>query len=69
MNQRELSIDDPEMNQCKLSIDNPKLSVTEKLAKVWVVMLVKEYLTAQELQLLGENGMLDAIQMGRMMFM
>lgn len=25
--------------------------------------LVKEYLTAQELQLLGENGMSDAIQM------
>ncbi|KIJ94608.1 hypothetical protein K443DRAFT_683589 [Laccaria amethystina LaAM-08-1] len=53
-----VAIDQPE-----LSIDDPELSVTEKLAKVRVATLVKEYLTAQELQLLGENGMSDAIQM------
>ena len=53
-----VAIDQPE-----LSIDDPQLSVTEKLAKVRVATLVKEYLTAQELQLLGENGMSDAIQM------
>jgi double-strand break repair protein MRE11 len=39
------------------------LSVSEKLAKVRVATLVKEYLAAQELQLLGEAGMSDAIQM------
>ncbi|KAJ3901154.1 Metallo-dependent phosphatase-like protein [Lentinula edodes] len=53
-----ISADEPE-----LSIDDPDLSVSEKLAKVRVATLVKEYLSAQELQLLGENGMSDAIQM------
>jgi double-strand break repair protein MRE11 len=53
-----VAIDQPE-----LSIDNPELSVSEKLAKVRVATLVKEYLAAQELQLLGEMGMSDAIQM------
>ncbi|KAJ4489977.1 Metallo-dependent phosphatase-like protein [Lentinula aciculospora] len=53
-----ISADEPE-----LSIDDPNLSVSEKLAKVRVATLVKEYLSAQELQLLGENGMSDAIQM------
>ncbi|KAF8960916.1 Metallo-dependent phosphatase-like protein [Flammula alnicola] len=47
----------------KLSIDDPDLSISEKLAKVRVGTLVKEYLAAQELQLLGEGGMSDAIQM------
>ncbi|KAK2460808.1 hypothetical protein APHAL10511_007278 [Amanita phalloides] len=51
-------IDRPE-----LSIDDPDLTVSEKLAKVRVGTLVKEYLAAQELQLLGEHGMSDAIQM------
>jgi double-strand break repair protein MRE11 len=46
-----------------LSIDDPELSVQEKLAKVRVQTLVKEYLSAQELQLLGETGMSDAIRM------
>jgi hypothetical protein len=46
-----------------LSIDDPELSVQEKLSKVRVQTLVKEYLAAQELQLLGETGMSDAIQM------
>jgi double-strand break repair protein MRE11 len=46
-----------------LSIDDPELSVQEKLAKVRVQMLVQEYLAAQELQLLGEAGMSDAIRM------
>ncbi|KAK7460995.1 meiotic recombination [Stygiomarasmius scandens] len=53
-----VAIDQPE-----LSIDDPDLSVSEKLAKVRVGTLVKEYLSAQELQLLGEGGMSDAIQM------
>jgi double-strand break repair protein MRE11 len=39
------------------------LSVSEKLAKVRVATLVKEYLAAQELQLLRKAGMSDAIQM------
>ncbi|KAF9078545.1 Mre11 DNA-binding presumed domain-containing protein [Rhodocollybia butyracea] len=53
-----VTADEPE-----LSIDDPDLSVSEKLAKVRVATLVQEYLSAQELQLLGENGMSDAIQM------
>ncbi|KIK68306.1 hypothetical protein GYMLUDRAFT_237379 [Collybiopsis luxurians FD-317 M1] len=53
-----VAADEPE-----LSIDDPELSVSEKLAKVRVATLVKEYLLAQELQLLGESGMSDAIQM------
>lgn len=53
-----VAIDQPE-----LSIDDPDLSTSEKLAKVRVGTLVKEYLAAQELQLLGEGGMSDAIQM------
>lgn len=52
-----VAIDEPE-----LSIDDPDLSISEKLAKVRVQTLVKEYLAAQELQLLGETGMSDAIQ-------
>jgi double-strand break repair protein MRE11 len=53
-----IAIDQPD-----LSIDDPALSVSEKLAKVRVATLVNEYLAAQELQLLGEAGMSDAIQM------
>jgi len=53
-----VAIDQPE-----LSIDDPNLSVSEKLAKVRVATLVNEFLAAQELQLLGEAGMSDAIQM------
>ncbi|KAF8895902.1 Mre11 DNA-binding presumed domain-containing protein [Gymnopilus junonius] len=53
-----LDVDQPE-----LSIDDPTLSVSEKLARVRVGTLVREYLAAQELQLLGEGGMSDAIQM------
>jgi len=52
-----VTIDEPE-----LSIDDPALSVSEKLAKVRVQTLVQEYLAAQELQVLGETGMSDAIQ-------
>ncbi|KAI6025995.1 Mre11 DNA-binding presumed domain-containing protein [Pisolithus marmoratus] len=52
-----VTIDQPE-----LSIDDPDLSATEKLSKVRMQTLVKEYLAAQELQLLGEAGMSDAIQ-------
>ncbi|KAN0094824.1 Metallo-dependent phosphatase-like protein [Tylopilus felleus] len=53
-----VTIDQPE-----LSIDDPELSIHEKLSMVRVHTLVKEYLAAQELQLLGEAGMSDAIQM------
>ncbi|KAK0220947.1 Mre11 DNA-binding presumed domain-containing protein [Armillaria nabsnona] len=53
-----VAIDQPE-----LSIDDPNMSASEKLEKVRVSTLVKEYLAAQEPQLLGENGMSDAIQM------
>jgi double-strand break repair protein MRE11 len=53
-----VAIDQPE-----LSIDDPNLSISEKLSKVRVQTLVREYLAAQELQLLGETGMSDAIQM------
>ncbi|CAE6481657.1 unnamed protein product [Rhizoctonia solani] len=49
--------DEPE-----LSIDDPTIPVAEKLQKVRVQNLVREYLAAQELQLLGEPGMSDAIQ-------
>ncbi|KAG2007050.1 double-strand break repair protein MRE11 [Coprinopsis cinerea AmutBmut pab1-1] len=52
-----------DIDQPELSIDDPDLTVSEKLAKVRVKTLVREYLAAQELQLLGENGMSDAIQM------
>ncbi|KIM41390.1 hypothetical protein M413DRAFT_411062 [Hebeloma cylindrosporum] len=55
---KKVAIDQPE-----LSIDDPGLTISEKLAKVRVGTLVKEYLSAQELQLLGEGGMSDAIQM------
>ena len=50
------------MDEPELSIDDPDMPVGEKLEKVRVATLVKEYLAAQELQLLGENGMSDAIQ-------
>lgn len=49
-------------DQPELSIDDPNLTISEKLAKVRVQHLVREYLSAQELQLLGESGMSDAIQ-------
>ncbi|KAI0365004.1 DNA repair exonuclease [Pilatotrama ljubarskyi] len=49
--------DEPE-----LSIDDPELSIGEKLSKVRVQTLVREYLAAQELQLLGEGGMSEAIE-------
>lgn len=52
-----VSIEQPE-----LSIDDPELTVSEKLSRVRVQTLVKEYLAAQELQLLGETGMSDAIE-------
>ncbi|TFK83537.1 DNA repair exonuclease, partial [Polyporus arcularius HHB13444] len=49
-------------DQPELSIDDPELSISEKLSKVRVQTLVREYLAAQELQLLGEAGMSDAIE-------
>lgn len=47
--------------QPELSIDDPSLSNAERLGRVRVHTLVHEYLAAQELQLLGEGGMADAI--------
>lgn len=46
-----------------LSIDDPDMPVSEKLARVRVGQLVREYLSVQEMQLLGEAGMGDAIQL------
>lgn len=42
-------------------LENPEISISEKLSKVRVGALVKEYLSAQELQLLGEEGLSEAI--------
>jgi len=50
-------------DQPELSIDDPDLTTSEKLAKVRVQTLVQEYLAAQELQVLGEAGMNEAIRM------
>ncbi|KLO15537.1 DNA repair exonuclease [Schizopora paradoxa] len=50
-------VDEPE-----LSIDDPNISTSEKLNKIRVGSLVREYLASQEMQLLGESGMADAIQ-------
>ncbi|CCO36819.1 Double-strand break repair protein MRE11 [Rhizoctonia solani AG-1 IB] len=57
MSKGKVVADEPE-----LSIDDPTIPVAEKLQKVRVQNLVREYLAAQELQLLGELGMSDAIQ-------
>lgn len=42
-------------------MDDPSIPVSEKLQKVRVANLVREYLAAQELQLLNEGGLTDAI--------
>jgi len=52
-----------QMDNPALSIDDPDLSISEKLSRVRVQTLVKEFLSAQEVQLLGENGMADAIEL------
>jgi double-strand break repair protein MRE11 len=52
-----------QMDKPALSIDDPELSISEKLSRVRVQTLVKEFLAAQEVQLLGENGMADAIEL------
>ncbi|KZS87402.1 DNA repair exonuclease [Sistotremastrum niveocremeum HHB9708] len=53
-----VSVEEPE-----LEIDNPEIPVAERLSRVRMGNLVKDYLSAQELQLLGESGLSDAIQM------
>jgi double-strand break repair protein MRE11 len=50
------------MDEPELDLDDPDMSLDEKLSKVRVGNLVSEYLKAQELQLLGEGGMSDAIR-------
>jgi double-strand break repair protein MRE11 len=42
-------------------LDDPDMTISEKLQRVRVGALVKEYLSAQELQLLGEDGLSEAI--------
>lgn len=49
------------VDQPELSLDDPSLTTSEKLSLVRVGSLVKEYLAAQELQLLGESAMSDAV--------
>lgn len=46
----------------ELSIDDPNLTTSEKLSKVRVETLVREFLSVQEPQLLAEAGMFDAIE-------
>ncbi|KAG8902357.1 meiotic recombination [Tulasnella sp. 403] len=57
VNRKAVKADQPE-----LTIDDPDMTIQEKLAHVRVSELVEEYLGAQELQLLGEHGMSDAVQ-------
>lgn len=49
------------IDQPELSLDDPDLTTSEKLSRVRVGTLVKEFLAAQELELLGENAMSDAV--------
>lgn len=50
------------VEQPELSIDDPELSLAEKISKLRVQTLVREFLGAQELQLLGEAAMSSAIE-------
>ncbi len=50
------------VEQPELSIDDPELTTSEKLSRVRVETLVQEYLAAQELQVLAQLGMSDAIE-------
>jgi double-strand break repair protein MRE11 len=50
------------VEQPELSIDDPQLSLAEKISKLRVQTLVREFLGAQELQLLGEAPMSSAIE-------
>jgi len=51
-----------QMKNPALSIDDPELSISEKLSRVRVQTFVKEF-SVVEVQLLGENGMVDAIEL------
>ena len=50
------------LDEVVTSIDDPEMSTSEKLARVRVETLVREYLQSQEMQILGDLGMSDAIQ-------
>ena len=50
------------VDQPELSIDDPDLTISEKISRLRVQTLVKEFLGAQELQLLGEPAMSVAIE-------
>ncbi|KAF9781340.1 Metallo-dependent phosphatase-like protein [Thelephora terrestris] len=50
------------VEQPELSIDDPELTLAEKISKLRVQTLVREFLGAQELQLLGEVAMSSAIE-------
>jgi double-strand break repair protein MRE11 len=57
-----VKMDQPDLEEEEDGAD-ADLSISEKLARVRVSTLVKKYLEAQELQLLGEMEMSDAIAM------
>lgn len=48
-------------DQPELTIDDPDLSTTDKLSKLRMQTLVREYLSVQEMQLLAESGLSKAI--------
>lgn len=50
------------MEKPELSIDDPDLTIQEKLHKVRMHTLVQEYLSAQQVQVLAEPGMSDALE-------
>lgn len=50
------------MEKPDLSIDDPDLTTQEKLHKVRMHTLVQEYLEAQQVQVLAEPGMSDALE-------
>jgi double-strand break repair protein MRE11 len=51
------------LDQPMEEIDDKNVPLQDRLARVRVSELVQKYLGAQELQLLGENGMSEAVQM------
>ena len=54
-----VKLDDVQLDE----LDDKNMPLHDRLARVRVSELVQKYLGAQELQLLGENGMSEAVQM------
>ena len=50
------------MEKPELSIDDPDLTTGEKLDRVRMHTLVQEYLGAQQVQVLAEPGMSEALE-------